>query len=328
MKRKWSAIGIILLFVGTCIIPAVAQNTEKPLSASRGNWLYVGGSGPGNYTRIQDAVDNASDGDTVFVFSGLYNEGEIHIQKAINVVGEDRNTTIINGSGTIFYVVDNVQICNFSIGVQYWISDCIYIVGNNNVVSDNIFCTNAFSGICIHYGKRNTIKGNVFSGLHIGILLDGSVSTDIFSNMLTGNNIGIDIWPESRGNLIHDNIIIGNNVGVFSGFSYLNSIYLNNISENVEGIALFRGGLTQVTMNNICDNSKAVSFEECGTTKWRENYWGEALSRPKRIDGTIKILIGGDWYGRRWWTPRYLEVSWIQFDWHPAQEPFDIPGMR
>ena len=33
-----------------------------------GNILYVGGSGPGNFTSIQDAVNNASEGDTVFVF--------------------------------------------------------------------------------------------------------------------------------------------------------------------------------------------------------------------------------------------------------------------
>jgi hypothetical protein len=45
MIRKWLAVGIILLFVGTSIIPANAQNTEK--ETSRG-WLYVGGSGPGN----------------------------------------------------------------------------------------------------------------------------------------------------------------------------------------------------------------------------------------------------------------------------------------
>ncbi len=67
MKRKWLAIGIILLFVGTCIIPATAQDTEELQPSSRGNWLYVGGSGPGNYTKIQDAIDNASDGDSVFV---------------------------------------------------------------------------------------------------------------------------------------------------------------------------------------------------------------------------------------------------------------------
>jgi parallel beta-helix repeat protein len=324
MKGVWLAIGIILLFVGICIIPATAKNIEKSQSTSQGNWLYVGGSGPGNYTKIQDAINSASDGDTVFVYSGLYNEGEIHIQKALHMMGEDRNMTIVNGWGHIFYVFDDVQISNFSIRAQYGNDDCIYIVGNNNVISDNIICTNTFSGIFVHYGKHNTIKGNVLSGLNWGICLDGAVATDVFSNMLTDNFLGISLWPESRSNLIHDNIIIGNNVGVTSGFSYLNSIYHNNISENDKGIYLLRGGLTLVTMNNICDNSADASFEECGTTRWKENYWGEALSKPKHIDGTIKILIGRDWYGRRWWEPRYLEVTWIQFDWHPAQEPYDI----
>ncbi|MBE3138959.1 MAG: hypothetical protein IMZ53_00075, partial [Thermoplasmata archaeon] len=46
MKRKGLAVGIILLFVGTGIIPAIAQDTQKTLLASRGDWLYVGGSGP------------------------------------------------------------------------------------------------------------------------------------------------------------------------------------------------------------------------------------------------------------------------------------------
>jgi len=47
--RKWLALGIILFFVGTCTIQATAQNIEKSLSTSTGNWLYVGGSEPGNF---------------------------------------------------------------------------------------------------------------------------------------------------------------------------------------------------------------------------------------------------------------------------------------
>jgi len=98
---KWLAIGIILLFVGTCTIPASAQNTEKSQSTSRGNWLYVGGSGPGNYTRIQDAINASSDGDTVFVYddSSPYLEN-ILIDKSISVVGEDCNSTVILGNSS------------------------------------------------------------------------------------------------------------------------------------------------------------------------------------------------------------------------------------
>ena len=85
------AVGIILLFIGTAIIPSSGQKMEKlSLPTSRGNILYVGGSGPGNYSKIQDAIDNASDGDTVFVFndSSPYNENII-VNKQISLIGED-----------------------------------------------------------------------------------------------------------------------------------------------------------------------------------------------------------------------------------------------
>ncbi|MCK4443471.1 MAG: hypothetical protein KAW09_02940, partial [Thermoplasmata archaeon] len=36
--------------------------------------LFVGGSGPGNYTTIQGAIDAASLQDTVFVYNGTYLE--------------------------------------------------------------------------------------------------------------------------------------------------------------------------------------------------------------------------------------------------------------
>ena len=37
-----------------------------------GKTLYVGGSGPSNYTQIQDAVDSASNGDTAFVQPNIF----------------------------------------------------------------------------------------------------------------------------------------------------------------------------------------------------------------------------------------------------------------
>jgi len=97
--KKILIIGIIILFLGTCIIPSVAIDTVKEFSIpiSNGNTLYVGGSDPGNYTKIQDAIDNASNGDTVFVYNGTYQEKTIKIEKVIKLLGEDRNTTFLDG---------------------------------------------------------------------------------------------------------------------------------------------------------------------------------------------------------------------------------------
>jgi hypothetical protein len=46
----------------------ITNTREQPSPLTRGKTLYVGGSGEGNYTKIQDAIDNASKGDTVFVY--------------------------------------------------------------------------------------------------------------------------------------------------------------------------------------------------------------------------------------------------------------------
>ena len=98
--RKTLIISIILILIGSSSISlGKIENKStniKPLS--RGNTLYVGGSGPNNYTRIQDAVDAASDGDIIFVYSGRHKEIVYIVEKSVTLLGEDKNTNIIEKS--------------------------------------------------------------------------------------------------------------------------------------------------------------------------------------------------------------------------------------
>jgi len=176
MKKQCLTIGIILVFVGTCIIPITAQNNETLLSTSKGHWLYVGGSGLGNYSTIQDAVDNASDGDTVFVFddSSPYVEN-IVVNTSLSLIGEKKETTIINGStnGSNPYM-------NLSIGIMV-ISDNVLVKGFT-IQGCNL------SGILLE-SKNNTIMENIFSDDEYGVTT-GSGNT-ISSNLFIHNNGGI-----------------------------------------------------------------------------------------------------------------------------------------
>jgi parallel beta-helix repeat protein len=137
--------------------------------------LYVGGSGPNNYTYIQDAIDNASDGDTVYVYddSSPYYENVV-VDKSINLVGENRNTTIVDGykeGCTINLVSENVVIENFTITGGGFDTDIftnffragIRVTGSNNIICNNIFKENrlGISGIRV---TNLTIKDNIFIG--------------------------------------------------------------------------------------------------------------------------------------------------------------------
>ena len=56
--------------------------------------IYVGGSGPGNYSKIQDAIDNATSGDIIQVWAGIYYEN-IVINTTISLIGNGSiNTTM------------------------------------------------------------------------------------------------------------------------------------------------------------------------------------------------------------------------------------------
>ena len=100
MKRLLT-IGIILLFIVMNLFTSTGFNVREKsyILPLNGKTLYVGGSGPGNYTKIQEAIDDASDGDTVYVYddSSPYYEN-LNVSKSIYLIGEDKNTTIIGGN--------------------------------------------------------------------------------------------------------------------------------------------------------------------------------------------------------------------------------------
>ena len=96
-KRRITCLLLALLLTGS----ALSVNGKKdPVQTNPGiidgSILYVGGSGPGNYTHIQDAIDNATNGDTVYVYNGVYLENVV-INKSLNIVGQNKTTTIIDG---------------------------------------------------------------------------------------------------------------------------------------------------------------------------------------------------------------------------------------
>jgi len=102
LSRKMLLVVIITFCISISFIPQVSCFDISVLEVSSfdGNVLYVGCSGSECYDTIQSAINDAQSGDTIFVYddSSPYYEN-IVVAKSINLIGEDRETTIIYGIG-------------------------------------------------------------------------------------------------------------------------------------------------------------------------------------------------------------------------------------
>lgn len=171
--KKLLVVGIIVLFIGLCFIPSSSSIIlyKSIISLSRGDILYVGGSGPGNYSTIQSAINAAFSGDTVFVYNGTYYE-EIYINKVINLIGENKNTTVIylNDDGVVVRINAN------------WVNMSGFTVQHNS------FCDWG-GGIGITSDFNNISNNNIYNGKEFGIYLSRSRSTHIINNSFEVNGI-------------------------------------------------------------------------------------------------------------------------------------------
>ena len=307
LYKKGLVLGIICLFAGASFIPNVSSDIS---SLSAGNILYVGGTGPGNYSKIQDAIDNASDGDTAFVYSGRYNENVV-VDKSIDLVGEDRDTTIINGCGG----------GNAIFGVITLLADSVTVSGFRITNSGNGWSNSGiFMGV---YGTSigsnySTITDNIIEENMNGIMSKHSFNCDIQNNIIENNiETGITIY-DGNNNYVSKNTIRYNVYGIVIAGLY-NEIYRNIISFNTyKGIQIgynsnYHSNL--IHENNLVNNQINAqdhidSLPSPGNT-WDRNFWDRTRYLPYPIKCTINIASG-------------FQITWIKIDWHPAQEPYDI----
>jgi len=331
MKKEIVAILIcILLIVSSLVIvyPIKALNVN-------GNTLYVGGNGSGNYTRIQNAIDNASHGDTIFVYNGIYHES-IVVDKSISLIGENKSKTIIDGKSRVVKITyDNVTVSGFTIRNG---SGGIKIFSNYNTISENIITNNKGNGIIIttssnNEGCYNLITRNIISDNGAeGIWCQGGSYNTISYNLIFNNWYGIYIgWYKCEGNKIYGNYITNNRLfGILMNSFYASETIIesNSIEFNKEGIfiAVSEPGSTLITKNNFIGNIVDARFgylliyyiKKPFSDRWSNNYWGETGQSFKIIHGELLIPDIRPFYTG-------IEIPWVVFDWNPAQEPYDIP---
>lgn len=236
-----------------------------------------------HFDNIQDAADICSDKDTIYVYSGTYNEQILlEAKKIVTIQGEDRDTTIIKNIdkdyGTILMTAGGITLrditiksCEYEDGFYFCgiegissldceISNCVFTecggiwLGTLSESSVEISANNFNnSRIELFDYSKSTISENILTNVS-SILIDGGKKNTLVSNIVNDGDIRI----HSNNNDVYDNVLT--NVDTVVGVSFLTA-HRNNIHGNTisNGDIWVEGRLNYIHDNSISDGDICLS---------------------------------------------------------------------
>ena len=240
MRRKVeTVVGMLLILILLQLaISTSTQATQISQQITNTQKIVVDQNGNGDYTSIQDAIDDAKEGSTIYVKAGKYCE-IVEIKKQISLIGEDKDYTLINpisakNKYAICLGAPGVMLKGFGItnGAPGLYSSGILITSSGvNVYDCKIFDNPV--GIVI-WTSDNKIENCIFYGCKDeGIALIGSSYSECQNNQINNckfydNCDGIELQYASANTISNCEIYSNSHTGIDAIASSNN---LNKISD-------------------------------------------------------------------------------------------------
>lgn len=230
---------------------------------------------PDDYATIQSAIDAASEGTTIYVKNGTYNES-LTITKTLTILGSEEAPTIIKSPVT---------------------SDVVYIRANNLTFARFQIegCPESFGhGIYLTQSQNCRILNNTILNNQYGIYIWDSSNTTLKYNEMVNNNFNFGVWGLFLSHFLHDidvsNLVNGrplyflineNNKTISAEAGYVAIINSTNIVvKNLNITHNYQGALiaysTSITLQNftslsnyygihmLASNSNVIAFSSIG----------------------------------------------------------------
>ena len=236
--------------------------------------IYVG---PGNFSTIQAAINNATAGDTILVANGTYKE-QITINKTLSLIGQNRSNTVIDANGSDYavkIVSSNVTLSGFTIRNQSGADPTqgpggIWINGFSSTVSNvtiaNCTVTKSLYAVWFSTTSNNIFKGNEFANNSYDFGFTGELPKYFVQKMDTSNKVNgrAVYWlvkqngftvPSDAGVVVavdSTNILVRNAAFNHNGRSVLFANTNSSIVENVTATNSMFG----IVLGYYCTNDK------------------------------------------------------------------------
>ena len=267
---------------------------------------------PLHYETIQEAVNNASNGDTILVSQGTYYENVV-VNKSVSIIGENRNITIVDGNGleSAFYVhAENVVISNFTLrngysGVWLFNSKNCTVSGNNannnaygiklyhsynSIISNNMVNNNKWFGITLHYSGNTTLRNNNLTENNFNFGVDGDTLFDFINDIDTSNTV--DNKPIHYMINQHNLTIDSSTFPEIGYLAFINSTNINvknlNLSNNFQGILFAYSPNCTINGINTTNNWYGIYLKNSPNCKIEEN------NASNNFDYAIALRLSGN----------------------------------
>jgi len=298
-------ISIVVAFL--LLISYLSGNTFA-ISIQNGKTLYVGGDGPHNYTKIQNAINDAEDGDTIIVYPGVYYENII-IDKSVNIVGKNRYDTIIDGNyrGDVVKIMrGGVKLSGFTIRNSERSFERAGIVIHNSdqvTIENNIITGNGDQGIRIFSSDYNIIRNNIISNnTYYGIWLYNSKDNIIVNNSFLNDGLVL-----REGNYKHFIQTIKNNTVNGKPLYYYNN--MENFSIFGEAGQIILVNCSHVNIKNLSVSNTSIALEIAyssfinilNNNFTNNNLNGIRLYYSEKIEISSNLLNNNGWSGLSLW---------------------------
>jgi parallel beta-helix repeat protein len=300
-------------------------------TASAMTWT-VDDDGGADFTWIQEVINNASDGDTILVYSGIYYENVV-INKSVTLKGIGQPVVDANSSDSaITLTADGITLVGFNAtnSGSSWRDVGIKVTSNNNTITGNNVGNNN-EGIRLEGSSNNIINGNIF--VNDGLSVDNSYHNTVEGNtvndkplvyledaldytvedagqviLVNCNNItvenldlsytrfGITLWKTEDSKVLN-NTVSNNYYGISLGDSRNNTIGDNIVCNNRDkGILLYCSGNNHLYLNNFINNTDNADWLWYRQGYESANIWNSTEKITYSYDGTTyESYLGNYW---------------------------------
>ncbi|MGH9912861.1 MAG: NosD domain-containing protein [Nitrososphaeraceae archaeon] len=240
------------LTIGTAI-PAAAQQGGTPGAAQAAQAASSSNAACGQVVsgvvNLTANLNCSGDGiivggpNTVINMNGFSITGPGQDSSKVAIMVPNVDNVVVNGPGSL---------SNFQAGVL--------LTGANGFQINSVILSNNQIGTFMTGAENAQVQQNIVQNNNLGIASHSSSGSKLSSNLMSSNLLAGITFVNTKGSTIDMNNIHGSQNGVFvDGQSADNTIYANNILDNVVDLNNANGLPTNINTNQFTDNSCQTS---------------------------------------------------------------------